>query len=122
MTARKPGTSHPAARKPGKVPPATTREHIAADIAAFRAAGGQIEVLGVTRTLLRIDAVAEPAPPRAHTRHPTQGDMMPKPNYSYEKRQRELAKKKKKEAKAAAKLQASTPAPADEKPVEPPAQ
>lgn len=63
MTARKPGTSHPAVRKPGKVPPPTTREHIAADIAAFRAAGGQIEVLGVTRTLLRIDAEAEPAPP-----------------------------------------------------------
>ncbi len=33
-----------------------THEAIAADIDAFRGAGGKIEVLGVTRTLLRIDA------------------------------------------------------------------
>ena len=39
-----------------------THERIAADIDAFRKAGGKIEVLGVTRTLLRVSPeAAEPA-------------------------------------------------------------
>jgi 2-C-methyl-D-erythritol 4-phosphate cytidylyltransferase len=48
---------HPVAvtsRKANARPP-VTHEAIAADIEAFRGAGGKIEVLGVTRTLLRID-------------------------------------------------------------------
>jgi len=32
---------------------------------AFRQSGGKIEVLGTTRSLLRIDAEAEPTPPAA---------------------------------------------------------
>ena len=40
-----------------------THERIAADIEAFRKAGGEIEVLGVTRSLLRIGVEpGEPAP------------------------------------------------------------
>ena len=39
-----------------------THEAIAADIAAFRGAGGKIEVLGVTRTLLRIDSEESDTP------------------------------------------------------------
>jgi len=39
-----------------------THEGIAADIEAFRDAGGEIEVLGVTRTLLRIDPEAPESP------------------------------------------------------------
>lgn len=39
-----------------------THERIAADLEAFRRNGGKIEVLGVTRTLLRIDPqAADPA-------------------------------------------------------------
>lgn len=40
-----------------------THEVIEADLEAFRKAGGKIEVLGVTRTLLRIGAEAEETPP-----------------------------------------------------------
>ena len=43
-----------------------THDAIAADIAAFRDGGGKIEVLGVTRTLLRIDT-AEGETPRPST-------------------------------------------------------
>ena len=40
-----------------------THERVAADIEAFREAGGRIEVLGVTRSLLRIGAEpGDPAP------------------------------------------------------------
>lgn len=42
---------------------AITSERIASDLAAFRKAGGRIEVLGMTRTLTRIDAGKEQAPP-----------------------------------------------------------
>ena len=38
------------------------RSRIAADIEAFRKAGGRIEVLGVTRALKKIDPEAEAAP------------------------------------------------------------
>jgi hypothetical protein len=38
-----------------------TSERIAEDLAAFRRAGGRIEVLGVTRTLTRIEGEAPPA-------------------------------------------------------------
>lgn len=54
----RPKNLHPAgiaARKGNQRAP-MTHEAIAADIEAFRGAGGKIEVLGVTRTLLRIDA------------------------------------------------------------------
>jgi hypothetical protein len=52
-------------RKPNERAPAT-HERIAEDIEAFRKAGGKIEVLGVTRSLLRIDAAPDapaPSPP-----------------------------------------------------------
>lgn len=43
-----------------------TRERLAADLEAFRRAGGKIEVMGITRSLHRIDADAKagavPAP------------------------------------------------------------
>ena len=42
-------------RKTGERVPAT-HERVAADLEAFRRAGGKIEVLGVTRSLLRIGA------------------------------------------------------------------
>src|SRR5690606_23898212 len=45
------------------------------------------------------------------TRHPQQGELVAKPNYSYEKRQREIAKKKKKEAKEAKKREAKGTSP-----------
>ncbi len=40
-----------------------TSERIAEDLAAFRRAGGRIEVLGVTRTLTRIEGEPPPAAP-----------------------------------------------------------
>lgn len=43
--------------------PVITHERIAADLEAFRKAGGKIEVLGVTRTLSRIDADDTASPP-----------------------------------------------------------
>ena len=48
-------TSHLFASRPTGKNTAITRERIAADIEAFRKAGGKIEVLGVTRTLTKID-------------------------------------------------------------------
>lgn len=56
-------TSHLfSARKPNERAP-VTHERIAADIEAFRKAGGKIEVLGVTRSLLRVGVEAgDPAP------------------------------------------------------------
>lgn len=42
-----------------------THERLAEDMAAFRKAGGKIEVLGVTRTLQRIESPADTAPPAA---------------------------------------------------------
>ena len=41
-----------------------THERIAADLDAFRKSGGRIEVLGVTRTLQRIDPGVDPTPSR----------------------------------------------------------
>ncbi|MGN6112473.1 MAG: hypothetical protein ACTHOC_05630 [Luteimonas sp.] len=52
-----------AGRKP-RDRPEVTHETLTADIAAFRNAGGTIEVLGTTRSLLRIGREGdEPAPP-----------------------------------------------------------
>ena len=59
-----------AGRKP-RDRPAVTHETLNADIAAFREAGGTIEVLGTTRSLLRIgregDASAPPLPANPST-------------------------------------------------------
>lgn len=44
---------------------AITHERIAADLEAFRKAGGQIEVLGVTRSLTKIDGGGDASPPPA---------------------------------------------------------
>ncbi len=41
---------------------AITHERLAADLEAFRKAGGRIEVLGVTRALKKIDPEAEATP------------------------------------------------------------
>jgi hypothetical protein len=56
-------TSHLfSARKPNERAP-LTHERVAEDIEAFRKVGGKIEVLGVTRSLLRIGAEpGDPAP------------------------------------------------------------
>ena len=60
-------TAHLCSPRKAKERPDVTHESLSADIAAFRKAGGRIEVLGVTRSLLRIgndaDAVPMPAPP-----------------------------------------------------------
>lgn len=40
-----------------------TRERIADDLEAFRKAGGRIEVLGITRSLTKIDPGADTPPP-----------------------------------------------------------
>jgi len=52
----------PTPRKAGNARPPMTHEAIAADIEAFRGAGGKIEILGVTRTLLRIDTEESTTP------------------------------------------------------------
>jgi hypothetical protein len=58
-----------AGRKP-KVPAPMTHERIAEDLVAFHEAGGEIEVLGVTRSLQRIglegDTTAPPMPAKAN--------------------------------------------------------
>ena len=56
-------TSHLfSARKPNERSP-LTHERVAEDIEAFRKAGGKIEVLGVTRSLLRVGTEpGDPAP------------------------------------------------------------
>ncbi|MCD9033066.1 hypothetical protein LDO32_15155 [Luteimonas sp. Y-2-2-4F] len=48
-------------RKPNDRGSTITRDRIEADLAAFRKAGGRIEVLGVTRSLTRIDPEADAA-------------------------------------------------------------
>lgn len=64
-------TSHLfAPRKPGDRGAAVTSERIADDLAAFQGAGGRIEVLGVTRTLTRIDAAPTAATPPASSKPP----------------------------------------------------
>jgi hypothetical protein len=47
-------------RKEGEPARGVTSERIAIDLAAFRKAGGRIEVLGVTRTLKHVDVAAAP--------------------------------------------------------------
>jgi hypothetical protein len=57
-------TAHLFAPRQPKDRPGVTHESLSADVAAFRKAGGSIEVLGVTRSLLRIGRDDdEPAPP-----------------------------------------------------------
>ena len=55
-------TSHLFSPRPAAKNPGMTHERIAADLDAFRKSGGRIEVLGVTRTLQRIDPALETAP------------------------------------------------------------
>ena len=61
-------TGQPSASRPGGKHAALTRERIAADLEAFRKAGGKIEVLGVTRVLTRIDGDDAPPPAPAKPR------------------------------------------------------
>lgn len=61
-------TSHLFASRPAGKNAAITHERIAADLEAFRKAGGEIEVLGVTRALKKIDGDAPPPPPPAKPR------------------------------------------------------
>ena len=56
-------TSHLFASRPAGKNSAITHERLAADLEAFRKAGGKIEVLGITRALHRIDADPSGAPP-----------------------------------------------------------
>lgn len=63
-------------RKPNDRGAAMTSERIASDLAEFRKSGGRIEVLGITRSLTRIDggdqpATAAPAKQAAGTRRRT---------------------------------------------------
>lgn len=71
---KSPATAAPAAVPPSKTShlfssrkanerSPVTHERIAADLEAFRKAGGKIEVLGVTRSLLRVDAQPGDPPP-----------------------------------------------------------
>lgn len=55
-------TSHLFTARPAGKNSAITHERIAADLEAFREAGGKIEVLGVTRVLKKIDG-DDPSPP-----------------------------------------------------------
>lgn len=58
-------TAHLFASRKAKERPGVTHESLSADIAAFRKAGGCIEVLGVTRSLLRIGRDGEDPLPAA---------------------------------------------------------
>ena len=58
-------TSHLFAPRKANDRTPVTREAIEADMEAFQQAGGKIEVLGTTRSLLRIDAEADAAAPSA---------------------------------------------------------
>jgi hypothetical protein len=65
-------TAHLFAPRKAKERPDVTHESLSADIAAFRKAGGSIEVLGVTRSLLRIGRDGdEPSPPVPANPSPT---------------------------------------------------
>lgn len=63
-----------AASRKAKTQPMLTHERIAEDMAAFKKAGGRVEVLGVTRTLTKIDAApaaeSTPAPVPASAKRP----------------------------------------------------
>jgi hypothetical protein len=60
MTAKKPA---PMQRKSPDSSKSVTSDDIAAHLAAFEAAGGHVEVLGVTRVLKRVDeALPQPTP------------------------------------------------------------
>lgn len=62
------GTTHLFTQRERKRPPAMSSERIADDLAAFREAGGRIEVLGTTRSLKKIgvqDADEGAAPTRS---------------------------------------------------------
>lgn len=69
-------TSHLFASNKTSVRGPITRERLAADLEDFRRAGGRIEVLGITRSLHRIDADANadaapaPAPKTAPSSNP----------------------------------------------------
>lgn len=58
------GTTHLFARRQTRTPANLTHERIATDLAAFKKAGGKIEVLGVTNTLKHVDADSAAHPPR----------------------------------------------------------
>lgn len=61
-------TSHLFASRPAGKNAVITHERLAADLEAFRKAGGEIEVLGVTRTLKKIDGGDQPLPAPAKPR------------------------------------------------------
>ena len=58
-------TSHLFGGKKSDGRSAITHERLAADMEAFRKAGGKIEVLGVTQALRRIDPIGNAAQPAA---------------------------------------------------------
>lgn len=57
------GATRLSARRQAKAP-TLTHQRIASDLAAFKKAGGKIEVLGVTKTLKHVDADSASHPPR----------------------------------------------------------
>lgn len=61
-------TSHLFTSRPAGKNAAITHERLAADLEAFRKAGGEIEVLGVTRSLKKIDGDDSPPPAPAKPR------------------------------------------------------
>ncbi|HET8818559.1 MAG TPA: hypothetical protein VFM73_03360 [Xanthomonadaceae bacterium] len=68
MATPTPPTRYVAKRKESDSGRRMTHERIAADLEAFRKAGGRIEVLGTTRVLTRIDQPG-PAPASAPPRN-----------------------------------------------------
>lgn len=64
-------TSHLFAPRKSNDRAAITHERLAADMDAFLKGGGKIEVLGVTRALLRIGNDADAPPPAAAVATPT---------------------------------------------------
>lgn len=65
-------TTHLFASRKAKDRPPVTHEQIAEDLETFRKAGGEIEVLGTTRCLTRIDPDGEASSSPARPAHPMQ--------------------------------------------------
>lgn len=64
-------TAHLFSRKPGPASNHLTSERIEADLAAFRKAGGKVEVLGTTHTLKKLSEV--PAQAATQPARPSSG-------------------------------------------------
>ena len=65
-------TTHLFASRKTKDRPPVTHEQIAEDLETFRKSGGEIEILGTTRCLTRIDPDGDASPSPARPAHPMQ--------------------------------------------------